>query len=85
MFFINKTIQIEAILCIFLSHLFNFIPKPRSLMRTATLFRGLVPALLLVGLTLSSCNCRKDDDPRPKKGKCGTKTTTTGTKPGGAS
>ncbi|WP_460549888.1 hypothetical protein [Hymenobacter daeguensis] len=50
---------------------------------TPTFFRRLVPALLLAGLTLASCQCRKDHDPKPK-GQCGTPTTGT-TKPGGNS
>ena len=38
---------------------------------SATLFRRLLPALLLAGLVLSSCGeHRKAQDPRPK-GKCG--------------
>ncbi|MCC3153109.1 hypothetical protein Q3A66_10090 [Hymenobacter sp. BT770] len=40
-------------------------------MPTATLYRRLLPALLLAGLALSSCEHRKDCDPKPK-GKCGT-------------
>lgn len=51
--------------------------------RTITRFRRLLPALLLAGLTLASCQCRKDRDPQPK-GKCGT-STTSNTKPGGNS
>ncbi|MFD2720336.1 hypothetical protein ACFST9_16545 [Hymenobacter monticola] len=54
---------------------------------TATLFRRFLPALLLTGLALSSCG-RKDCDPRPKhKKECDkdTNTTTSTTKPGGAS
>lgn len=51
-------------------------------MRTTTLFRWLVPALLLAGLALSSCEHRKDGDPHPRNGRCGS--TTSGTKPGGA-
>lgn len=50
-------------------------------MRTTTLFRRLLPALLLAGLALSSCECRKDGDPHPKN-RCGTGTVS-GTKPGG--
>ena len=46
-----------------------------------TLLRRLLPALLLVSLALSSCEHRKDRDPRPdKKGKCGSAST-----PGGNS
>jgi hypothetical protein len=56
---------------------------PKHMSRTITLFRRLLPALLLAGLTLASCQCRKDHDPQPK-GKCGTSTTST-TKPGGNS
>jgi hypothetical protein len=54
---------------------------------TATLFRRLLPALLLAGLALTSCEHRKDCDPRPRN-KCGTTTTTpvaTPPKPGGNS
>jgi hypothetical protein len=55
---------------------------------TSTLCRRLLPALLLTGLALSSCG-RKDCDPRPKhKKECdkdANTTTTSTTKPGGAS
>ena len=37
---------------------------------STTLLRRLLPALLLAGLALSSCEHRKAQDPRPK-GKCG--------------
>ncbi|WP_210521097.1 hypothetical protein [Hymenobacter terricola] len=37
----------------------------------ATISRWLLPALLLAGLTLTSCGERKDCDPHPKN-KCGT-------------
>ncbi|MBF9140716.1 hypothetical protein [Hymenobacter properus] len=56
---------------------------------TITLFRGILPAaLLLTSLALSSCG--KDCDPRPKhKKECDkdkdNSTTTSTTKPGGAS
>lgn len=40
-----------------------------------TPFRRLLPALLLVSLTLASCERCKDHDPRPK-GKCGSHTPT---------
>lgn len=53
-------------------------------MPTTIRLRRLLPALLLAGLTLASCQCRKDRDPQPK-GKCGTPTTTGSTKPGGNS
>ena len=44
-------------------------------MPTATLFRRLLPAVLLLGsLALASCEGSKDHDPRPK-GKCGAHST----------
>ncbi|MDO7845612.1 hypothetical protein Q5H92_04530 [Hymenobacter sp. M29] len=53
---------------------------------TSTLGRRLLPALLLTSLTLASCGS-KDCDPCPKhKRECDKNTTTTSTtKPGGAS
>ena len=38
---------------------------------SATFLRRLLPALLLAGLALTSCEHRKDCDPKPR-GKCGT-------------
>ena len=40
---------------------------------TAILFRRLLPALLLGGLALTSCEHRKDHDPRPRN-RCGSST-----------
>ena len=51
-------------------------------MHTPTFLRRFLPALLLIGLALSSC-ITKDDDPRPNR-KCGSTKTTT-TPPGGNS
>jgi hypothetical protein len=56
---------------------------PKPMRPTPTILRRLLPALLLAGLTLASCECRKDRDPKPK-GQCGTPTAST-TKPGGNS
>ncbi|MBO2009011.1 hypothetical protein [Hymenobacter negativus] len=50
---------------------------------TTTFSRLLLSALLLTGLTLASCQCRKDHDPKPK-GQCGAPTSSS-TKPGGNS
>ncbi|GAC1369081.1 MAG: hypothetical protein NVS3B25_09250 [Hymenobacter sp.] len=43
-------------------------------MHTPTVFRRLLPALLLAGLVLTSCERHKECDPHPKT-KCGTHTT----------
>ncbi|MBH8558849.1 hypothetical protein [Hymenobacter negativus] len=52
-------------------------------MHTATFFRRLLPAMLLTSLALASCECRKDHDPRPNKGKCGSTAPSTTTPPPG--
>ena len=49
-----------------------------------TLFRRLLPALLLASLALASCERCKDNDPRPRGNKCGTTTPAQG-QPGGNS
>ena len=50
-------------------------------MPTATFFRQLLPAVLLLGsLTLASCEGCKDHDPRPHA-KCGSKVPATTTPP----
>ncbi len=55
-------------------------------MHTATFFRRLVPVLLLGSLTLASCECNKERDPRPRgKGKCGSSAPTTTPPSGGNS
>ena len=51
-----------------------------------TLFRRLLPVLLLGSLVLAACESGKDHDPRPKgKGNCGSKTTPPPPTPGGNS
>jgi hypothetical protein len=58
--------------------------SPLAMRPNTTLFRRLLPALLLASLALASCERCKDNDPRPRGNKCGTTTPAQG-QPGGNS